>query len=141
MNSIIMNLKRRIITWKRIAENCMGVRGFQVLTLLIVVLAFAWSIVPMLILRENYVFTILDGLDQFAGDAQYVFEKGTFLNPNQGVDFFEADISKHYFDISYDAYTVLSYGLGYLRGQIIARVLGTFLGYIAMRRLLLYIFP
>ena len=109
-------------------------------TVVIVIIAMAYAIVPMTILREKYIFQISDGLDGFGGKAQFVHDKGTLFNPNKNVNFANADISKHYFAISYDLYTVLSYGLGYLAGQIITRIAGVLIGFFALQGLLKYIY-
>jgi hypothetical protein len=113
---------------------------FYIITIIIVIISFLYAIVPMTILQGDYVFQISDGLDGFGGKAQFIHDKGTLLNPNKDVNFATSDISKHYFAISYDIYTVLSYGLGYLPGQILTRIFGVLIGFFALQVLLKYIF-
>lgn len=124
------------LTSKRITID----KPLGLVTITIVFVAIAYAILPMAILQDDYVFQISDGLDGFGGKAQYICDKGTLFCPNKGVNFATSDISKHYFAISYDIYTILSYGLGYLPGQILTRIFGVLTGFFAFQFLLKYLY-
>ena len=52
---------------------------WRIVTLLIVAAGFAWAILPMLILRVDYVFTIHDGLDSYAAMTQSIHDNHMYF--------------------------------------------------------------
>ncbi len=110
------------------------------LTILIVALAFAWAILPMLILRENYVFTIHDGLDSYAAMTQNIHDNHMYFRLWDNMPFMHG-IEGKYTMMSYALYDFLNCMFGYLPGQILTRIIGVTMGFFSLRTLLGYIFP
>lgn len=108
-------------------------------TIAIVIAAAAYAIVPMVILWENYIFPIHDGLDSYAGLVQMIHDKGLYLHLNKSLPILNNIPGKYSF-ISYNLYDFLNCIFGYLTGQILTRIIGVLLGFFSMRLLLKRLF-
>lgn len=71
-------------------------------TVFVVIVSFSWAVFPMLLLRENYCFTIHDGMDSYAGIVQMLHENGLYFHLNQALPIMNGLDGK---------YTFLSYTL------------------------------
>lgn len=107
---------------------------------MIVIAASAYAILPMAILRENYIFAIHDGLDSYAGLVQMIHDKGIYFHLNETLPILNNLPGKYSF-ITYNLYDFLNCVFGYLTGQILTRIIGVLLGFFSMRLLLKYMFP
>lgn len=112
----------------------------KIISYLIVTFTLLYAMLPMIIFRGDYVFTIHDGLDSFGGVVQQVHDKGIYFHLNRGIDFNTADLSEYYYGLPYDAYTFLCCVFGLINGQIINRIVGTLLGFFSFRALLKFVF-
>lgn len=115
-----------------------GYRNFNMrhmFTMMILIAGFSWAILPMLLLRENYVFTIHDGLDSYGGMVQNIYRNGLYFHMNQAMPFMHGSQGKYTF-ITYNLYDFYNCVFGYVNGQILTRITGVFLGFFSMRYLL-----
>lgn len=110
------------------------------LTAAIVIAAFCWAILPMLILQEDYVFTIHDGLDSYAAWVQAVCDHHMWYRLLDPMPFLHG-IEGKYVMLSYTLYDLLNCGLGFVKGQIATRIIAVFMGFFSMREMLKRLFP
>ena len=110
-------------------------KSMQMFTKIIVALALMWAILPILVLGENYVYTIHDGLDSYAGFVQRLHDNHMYFRLSEKMPFMN-DIEGKYAMFSYTLYDALNCLLGYRTGQILTRVIGVLLGFGSMRMLL-----
>lgn len=108
-------------------------------TLVILIIAFSWSILPMLILRENYVFAIHDGLDSYAAMVQNIHDNHMYFKLYEKMPFMHG-IEGRYTMMAYTIYDFLNCSFGYLWGQILTRIIGVAMGLVSLRVLLKYVF-
>ncbi|MBE5959648.1 MAG: hypothetical protein E7254_12405 [Lachnospiraceae bacterium] len=116
-------------------------KALLIVTYIIVGASILYAILPMLVYRGDYVFTIHDGLDGYGGVVQYIHDNGLSLIMNLGVDFNNADLSSYFYILSCDAYTILCCVFGLVTGQIINRIIGVLIGFFSMRLFLNKVFP
>lgn len=116
---------------KKITQN----QKIHLISVFIVIVCFAWAILPMLLLRENYVFTIHDGLDSYAGIVQMIHDHHLYFSTDQTLPIMNGLEGKYTF-ITYTLYDALNCLLGYLPGQILTRIIGTFIGFFSLKHLL-----
>lgn len=109
-------------------------------TLFIVGVCFAWAIMPMAILRENYVFTIFDGMDSYGGTVQNIHKNGLFFHMNQAMPFMNGLHGKYTF-LTFTLYDFYNCMFGYVNGQILTRITGMVLGFLFTKRLLEMLSP
>ena len=107
----------------------------HIVTTVIVILSALWAILPMLILRENYIFTIHDGMDSYAGLVQNIHDNGLFFHLNKAMPFMNGIQGKYTF-ITYNLYDFYNCIFGFVVGQILTRITGVVLGYISLKKLL-----
>ena len=111
-------------------ENIYGIA-----TRLIVSFCFVWVILPMLLLRGNYIFTIHDGLDSYGGLVQNIYENSMYFHMNQPMPFMHGLEGKYTF-ITFNLYDFFNCVFGYVNGQILTRITGVVLGFCFTRKLL-----
>lgn len=114
-------------------------RTLYYITIAIVVILLSYSILPMVILRDNYVFTVWDNLDSNVGIIQVVHDNGLFLSLDDNLPIMN-NINGVYTTISYNIYNILWCIFGYLNGEIINHTLSVVLAFFSMQSLLKYIF-
>lgn len=110
------------------------------LTIAIVIAASAYAVLPIIILGENYIFAIHDGLDSYAGLVQMFHDRGVYFRLNETLSLLDGLPWKYSF-ITYNFYDFLHCTFGYLAGQIITKIIGVSLGFFSMGLLLKYLFP
>lgn len=117
-------------------------KAFHIITLILVVAMAAYNVLPMIILGENYVHVIHDGLDG-AGNFEVIHNHLLYLHPfsgevpilkNMDPQFFRA----YYY--AYDLYNLSLFVFCFLKGNIVVRILGTALGFFSMQLLLKKLF-
>ena len=108
-------------------------------TVFVVIVSFSWAVFPMLLLRENYCFTIHDGMDSYAGIVQMLHENGLYFHLNQALPIMNGLDGKYTF-LSYTLYDFLNCSFGYLWGQIFTRIIGVILGFFSLKHLLEHIY-
>lgn len=103
---------------------------------IIVGLIGAYAILPMIMLGDEYIFTIHDNLDHYAAYIQYVHDNNLFFH------FFDnypimGGIPGYYFlsYLSYGLSGILGWIFGYQVSQIIIRIIGVVFGYFSFRYL------
>lgn len=109
-------------------------------TIIIVCLSAGYAILPMLILKEEYIFTIHDGLDSYAGMVQMIYERSLYFHMNQNMPIMNGLHGKYFF-ITYTLYDFLNCMFGFITGQICTRIISVFLGFFSMEYLLKRLFP
>ncbi len=109
-------------------------------TVLIVCFFTLYAILPMILLREEYIFTIHDGLDSYAGMVQMIYEKRLYFHMNQKMPVMNGVEGKYFF-MTYTLYDFLNCMFGFMTGQIATRIISVFLGFFSMEYLLKRIFP
>lgn len=120
-------------------ENLKSQKLMHIFTLFVLAVSFAWAILPMLVLKENYVFTIHDGLDSYAGIVQNIHDNHMYFCLNQAMPFMNG-LNGMYTFITYNLYDFLNCMFGYLVGQTLTRIIGVVLGFASLHHLLQYIF-
>lgn len=115
-------------------------KGAHISIIFVVFLLCAYAILPMSILGEDYIFTIHDGLDSYAGMVQMVHDKGLYFHMNQKMPIMNG-IEGKYFCLTYNLYDFFNCVFGFLAGQICIRIMGVLLGFFSMQHLLKYLFP
>ncbi len=105
----------------------------------IIIIAFSWSILPMVILRENYIFTVHDGLDSYAAMVQNIHDNHMYFKLYEKMPYMHG-LEGKYTMLSYNAYDFLNCMFGYLYGQILTRIIGVLMGFFSMKKLLGHIF-
>ena len=113
---------------------------YHYLTIGIIAVSMIWSILPMLVLRGNYVFTVHDGLDSYGGVVQNIFVNSLYFHMNQAMPFMHGIQGKYTF-ISYNLYDFYNCVFGYVTGQILTRITSTVVGFLLMKYLLEMIMP
>lgn len=107
----------------------------HVLTIACVVGLMAYYVLPMLILREDYIFTIHDGLDGFGGIVQMLHDNHIWIDTFVDLPIMNG-VKGLYLLTQYNAYEMLCILFGVLWGHILNRVIGAFLGLFSMKKLL-----
>lgn len=118
----------------QIKENV--IRYTTIAIVAIVAMAF---ILPMVLLRGDYVFTIHDGLDSYAGVAQAIYENKSFFHMNAGQSF-SGGLNNYYKVFSYNLYDLSNCLFGYINGRIITRIFSVIVGFFSMLALLKKLF-
>lgn len=111
-----------------------------ILTAFILIVSIFYSVGLLLLLRENYVFTIHDGLDSVAGIEQMIHDNHLFFSMEQYMPVMNG-LERKYTGLAYNLYDLLNCTLGFLPGQIVTRIISVFLGFFCMRHLLRRIHP
>jgi hypothetical protein len=109
-------------------------------TVLTVCFFALYVILPMILLGKDYIFTIHDGLDSYAGMVQMIYEKHLYFHMNQKMPVMNGMDGKYFF-MTYTLYDFLNCMLGFVTGQICTRIISVFLGFFSMEYLLKRIFP
>ena len=99
-------------------------------TALIIILMVSYSVIPMVLLREKYIFTIHDGLDSYAGLVQMFHDRKLYFSTSLTLPFMN-DLEKKYSFISFNLYDFLNCTFGFLTGQILTRIIGIVLGFVS----------
>lgn len=101
---------------------------------IIVLIVGLYAILPMILLGDDYIFTIHDNLDHHAAYIQYIHENNRYFS------FFDdypimGEIQGYYYlsYLSYGLSGVLEWMLGYRWSQILIRIIGVILGYFSTR--------
>lgn len=116
---------------KRILNN--GTRIITVVSTLVV-------IVPMIVLRENYIFTVHDYLDIAPNLFKVLRESNLFWTIDDAMPVMNGNISTSYLPLDFGIYRLLNYLFGFIWGEIINKGLGILLGYFCMKNLLNEVF-
>ena len=106
----------------------------HIMTVIISILFLAWAILPIIILRDRFVFTIHDNLDSYAGIAQMFHDKHLYFSTEQIMPFMNG-LERKYTIVSYSLYEFFNCFFGFLPGQILTRIIGIPLGFFSMRLL------
>lgn len=112
---------------------------FHYFVILTVIAVSAYAILPMLVFREKYIFTIHDGLDSYAGLVQMIHDRGIYFRLNKSLPIMH-NMPWKYSCITYNLYDFLNCVFGYVTGQICTRIIGVCLGFFSMAWLLKFLF-
>lgn len=107
----------------------------HILTLVCVVGLMAYYVLPILILRENYIFRIHDSMDGFGGTVQMLHDNHIWIDTFVDLPIMNG-VKGLYLLTQYNAYEMLCILFGVLWGHILNRVIGAFLGLCSMKKLL-----
>ena len=107
----------------------------HILTVIVAVCTLLYRILPVIILGENYVFTIHDNMDFFPGFIRAIRESGTYFTPNKSLSILNG-LQEKYLLTNYNFHESICLLFGYVVGETINKVLGTILGFFSMRAFL-----
>ena len=108
--------------------------------ILVVLISFAWMIIPMLLLQGDYCFTIHDGMDSYAGMVQFIHDNHLYFHLNQKLPFMNGIEGKYTF-LGYTLYDFYNCVFGYVTGQILTRITGVILGFFTFKHLIEHLYP
>lgn len=120
-------------------KKLLNFKTLYYLTIIIVVVLLSYSILPMIFLRDNYVYTVWDSLDSNVGIMQVVHDNNLLLSLDSDLPIMN-NINGVYTTISYNIYNVLWCVFGYLDGEIINHTFSILLAFFSMLSLLKYMF-
>lgn len=107
---------------------------------IILVIAIALSVIlPMVLLRGQYIFPIHDNLDSSAGNVQSIYNTHSFFSFNKGQSF-SGGINDDYRTMTYNLTSALECLTGFLPSMIIIRIFSVVVGFLGMLLLLKRIF-
>lgn len=105
-------------------------------TKVIVAVAALVVLVPMIVLRENYIFTIHDYLDEWPNLLEILRKNGLFWAVDSAMPIMDGSISTCYLYFDFGIWRLLNYFFGFVGGEIVNKTLGILLGYFCMKYLL-----
>lgn len=111
----------------------------RVITIIIITGISLYTVLPMLVLKEKYIFTIHDGLDSYAGYVKMIHDGGYYFKIDPIMPFL-GGIRASYLGMSYNLYDFFNCMFGYLPGQICTRIIGVGVGFFSMHILLNYLY-
>ena len=107
---------------------------------MIMAIVIAVILIPMIVLRENYYFTVHDYLDSWPSLFKVLRRGGIFFNPDGQMPILNG-MSASYLYFDFGIYRILNFFFGFIWGEIINKALAIGIGIVAMYQLLDYIFP
>ena len=117
-------------------KNIQNKRILGCIVAALIISAISMRILPMMLMRGNYILGINDELDSYAGNVQRIHDLKSFFDMNKGQSFM-GGLNNHYSIMSpLDLYTIFCCLLGYLDGQICIRIFSVLVGFFSMQLLL-----
>lgn len=102
----------------------------------IVVIAALVVLAPMIVLREDYIFTIHDYLDEWPNLLEVLRKNQLFWAFDKSMPIMDGSISTCYLYFDFGIWRLLNYFFGFVGGEIANKTLGIIFGYVSMKSLL-----
>ncbi|MDO4197505.1 MAG: DUF6044 family protein [Erysipelotrichaceae bacterium] len=109
------------------------------LMILSILLGLCFYVLPIVFMGENYIYTVHDTLDSFAGTSELLHDNGMFLSEG-GIIPVMGGMEWFYFTICLYVYNLFNYAFGFVGGQIVTRIFTAVVGFSSSFYLLNYVF-
>lgn len=122
----------------KIDNNLFGKKKYDKVLITVFVIVVAVILVPMLVLRDNYIYTVHDYLDSWPSLFEVLRRGNLFFAPDSPMPVM-CGMSTCYLYFDFGIYRCLNFFFGFVWGEIVNKALAILLGYIFMNHMLQFI--